>query len=197
MKSIFYLLLSTISFGAAAQPTLVDSVNIRRHKLEKTGLGVLGGWSVASIGGGLVGAANSTGAVRQFHKRNVLFGGINLGLAGVGYLFASRQSIGGNLAQTLSRQERIEKLYLLNTGLDAAYVVLGFYYKERAARFTGEKRDKRIGTGNSLLLQGGFLFLYDGLLYLLHNANGNRLNATLRNFTVGATADGFGVAYRF
>ncbi|MDB5205943.1 MAG: hypothetical protein JWR72_1018 [Flavisolibacter sp.] len=198
MKRFFYCLLLIVSFSAHAQYSLYDSVNTRHNKISKTGTLLLSGWAAASLISGLVGQNNSTGKLKYFYKRNVLWGGINLGLSGLGYLRTKReQKDVYTSAQTFKRVEAAQKVFLFNTGLDLAYVAFGLYTRERSNKFTGDKKDRLVGTGNSLLFQGGFLTVFDGVLYLLHNKNGNRLEKKLEGLSFISSGDGVGLAYRF
>jgi hypothetical protein len=198
MKVIFSCLLLMGSVHLRAQPSLYDSVNTRHNKISTTGTLVLSGWAAASLVSGLVGKNNSVGELKYFYKRNVLWGSINLGLSGLGYLrIKGEERKAYTAVQTFKRTEGAQKVFLFNTGLDLAYVAFGLYTRERANKFTGNKKDRLRGTGNSLLFQGGFLTLFDGVLYILHNKNDNRLDRKLEGLSFTSTRDGVGLAYRF
>lgn len=198
MKRFFYCFLLLVSLSAHAQYSLFDSVNTRHNKIFKAGTLLLSGWAAASLVSGLVGKNNSTGELKYFYKRNVLWGSINLGLSGLGYLrIKGEERKSYSTAETFKRVEAAQKIFLFNTGLDLAYVAFGLYTRERANKFTGDKHDRLRGTGNSLLFQGGFLTLFDGVLYILHNKNGNRLEKKLDGLSFTSTGDGLGLVYRF
>lgn len=183
---------------ASAQVNLYDQVNEKRERIARSGTVVLGGWALANLGSGLIGQANSTGARQQFYRSNTIWGGVNLAIAGVGYISSRRKKIQSlSAAESFKKQGNIEKLFLFNAGLDLAYVAYGFYRKERALRYTGEKKDRLTGAGNSLLLQGGFLTLFDGVLYFLHQKNGRRLMPKLENLSLSAGNNGIGLTYHF
>ena len=194
------VLLAFLFFATAshAQLSLYDSVNIRHNKISKTAITALAGWSVASVVLGLVEQNNSDGEVRQFHKRNVLFGGINLGFSGLAllrmHLEASRIYAP---AETFKRTRATQKVLLFNAGLDLAYIAYGLYTRERAFRYTGDKRDRLRGTGNSLLVQSGFLTALDFIQYFLQNGNAKRLDKKLNLLSFSVTENGAGLVYRF
>jgi hypothetical protein len=84
----------------------------------------------------------------------------------------------------------LQNFLLLNAGLDAAYIMTGFYLKERAKNSSSAERLK--GYGNSLLLQGGFLLLFDVSLYFIHQSNADiNFYPHLESFLVGGVGVGF------
>jgi hypothetical protein len=198
MKGYFYCLVLLISFKVDAQPNLYDSVNTRYNKISKAGVRLLSGWAAASLVSGLVGKNNSVGELKYFYKRNVLWGSINLGLSALSYLrIRSEDHNSYTVAQTFKKTEAVQKVFLINAGLDVAYVAFGLYTRERANKFTGDKQDRLWGTGNSLLFQGGFLTLFDAVFYILHNKNGNQLEKALERLSFTSNSYGPGLAYRF
>jgi hypothetical protein len=51
----------------------------------------------------------------------------------------------------------------------------GFCLKERARTRTTERQQQRLrGYGQSVLLQGGFLLVFDGLMYAAHHGHANK-----------------------
>ena len=95
---------------------------------------------------------------------------VNLGIATFGYINAVNSDPASmtNL-EIINDYNSLQNLLLLNAGLDIAYVATGFYLKERAKNSSGSERLH--GYGNSLLLQGGFLLLFDAALYFIHYNN--------------------------
>lgn len=183
---------------ANAQITLYDSVNQRLGKISKNGLLILSGWSVASITSGIIRQNNSRGGERYFHKTNIIWGSVNIGIAQFSYWGIRKNGAKKyTVAQTFRRTETTEKIFLFNTALDLAYITYGLYCRERSQRFLGRKRDQLFGTGNSFLVQGSFLALFDGVLYVLHNKNRNRLDARLQNLSFTTTQNGLGLVYNF
>ena len=183
-------------FVASAQSTLHDSVNQKRGQTNRTGMAVLGSWAVLNIGSGLIGQANTSGRQRQFYKTNIIWGGVNLLLAGVGYLREKKEGQ-SSLSETFQKQFDTEKLFLFNTALDLGYAAFGLYLRERGNKFTGNKQDRLKGTGDSFLAQGGFLFLFDGIMYIVHTRNGARLYPELQSLSLGPTENGYGLVFRF
>lgn len=190
------LLLSVLAFPAAAQQTLpaaLPEYNAQRTLLDQRGMRVLGAWAIGNVGISGARAFATDGPERYFHQMNVGWGVVNLALAGSALLSARRATPPADRASTAKAQLRTENLYLLNTGLDVAYVATGFYLKERArSRSTQRQQDRLTGYGRSLLLQGGFLFAFDGLMFAAHHAHGkSRLYPLLSHIQVTPTEVAF------
>ncbi len=178
-----------------ARLSLQDSIAAVRINLNKTHMYILGAWAGVNIVQGSISASNLTGKDHYFHQMNVYWNTFNLALAGMGLWTAKKQlsrhfSFGDNIRE----QQKIEKILLLNIGLDAAYITTGMYLKERGLRLN---RDQPQGYGNSLLLQGGFLLIFDIIQYTAHRKNGKLLEQALGNWQVGPTGAGLGVSYQF
>ena len=171
---IFFALILSISVNTATAQTL-DAFNEERLDLTKKGMIVLGSWAGANIALSPILASSTTGSEKYFHHMNGYWNGFNLALAGIG-LFTSIKGDpkGLTMSQTLKEQQKIEKTLLFNAGLDLAYVAGGFYLQERAKNSTGNT-DRLKGYGQSLVLQGGFLFAFDLAFYAIQKRHGNKL----------------------
>ena len=148
-----------------------------RSRLDRGGMGVLGGWAVGNLLVSGIATGRTEGSAHYFHQMNIGWGAVNLALAGAGYLGArreARQPAAGR-ADNVRAQLRTENLYLFNAGLDVAYLAVGAYLLEKSRNPTASgSPDRWRGYGQSLLLQGGFLLLFDGLQYSRHHRHGNR-----------------------
>lgn len=134
---------------------------------NKTGMYVLGGWAVANLATGAYGWANTTGSNRYFHQMNFFWNTINLGIAGFSFYSAAQMTpLRMSPQELMDTHIRFENLYLVNAGLDIAYMGTGFLLRHLSAK--SQKRPELLmGYGNSVILQGGFLFLFDGVMYLV------------------------------
>jgi hypothetical protein len=54
-----------------------------------------------------------------------------------------------------------------------------------------------MGYGTSIIVQGGFLLLMDGIVLSLHHKNSVRLNKKLKSLELGAGPNGLGLRYSF
>ena len=203
MKNLRFLLFFTAFawFGneAVAQ---VDKNNLltfneKRLQTNRNAMKVLGGWAVGNflVSGLLIG--RSEGGTKAFHQMNVGWNVINLGLAGFGYYSAMRADPAAlDLYASVKDQYGIEKTFLLNAGLDVGYMLGGLYLTERAKN-AGKNQERLTGFGQSILLQGGFLFVFDLAMYFIINNHGQLLEPLLKNVTLTGGLTGVGVRYVF
>ena len=157
---------------------------------------ILGGWAVANIAGGAILRSQTAGTTRYFHEMNVFWNVVNLGLAGAG-LYGSFRTDPASLTawQSFQEQQSIEKILLFNAALDLAYMAGGAYMIERSRRV--ENKPERIkGYGQSLILQGGFLLLFDATLYLIHQRSASPLLQDLLS-QVQVSGNGIGWVLNF
>jgi hypothetical protein len=115
---------------------------------------------------------------------NLGWGVVNGVLAGVSLVhFKKSKPSGLDFAQTVREQQKIEKLFLINGGLDLAYLGAGAWMLEKSKTNT-PKPEQWKGFGNSLLLQGGFLLVFDVINYAIHSHHGKILNRELEKISI-------------
>ena len=154
--------------------TGLDEINSQRLKINRTGMTILGSWAVANIGISGIQYFRTEGSTRSFHQMNVFWNVVNLGLAASGFFGSSPENANGlSLSESVAAQQSIEKILLFNGGLDVGYIMTGFFLKERSKTAT-RRQDLLKGYGNSLLVQGGFLLLFDIGLFLVHNNHASK-----------------------
>ncbi len=167
-----------------------------RVRYTKNAMVALAGWSVVNIVGSGIATNTRNKEVRYFHQMNVMWGGINLALAGLGYWGAGREKVDNPvLADVLKHQNRIEKTYLINLGLDVAYVGAGLLMNKTS---DNQKNPAKFeGYGNSIMLQGGFLLLYDAIIYSIHHKHGRQLKGMGEKLTLNAGPGAVSLTYNF
>ena len=193
-KQIVTACICILSVTALAQQTELTAFNKERERISRTGLKVLAGYSAANIIYGSIAAGQATGSNKYFHEMNAIWNGITLGITGIGFLTAKKE---GTLtySESLTKQQNIEKLFLFNAGLDVAYIAGGAYLKERAK--TTIKNPQRLkGYGEAVMLQGGVLLLFDGIMYAIHNMHGKALTKMGEKLQLGGTANGIGLSVK-
>ena len=177
--------------GATTPATPLVAFAAQSSRLDQRGLAVLGGWAAGNLLLSGLATGQTEGAAHYFHQMNTGWGAVNLALAGAGYLAArraARQPL-PDRAGNVRRQLRTENLYLLNAGLDVAYLATGVFLLEKGRNPSAAGSSARWrGYGQSLLLQGGFLLLFDGFQYAAHHRHGRALYPLLSRIRVGPGA---------
>lgn len=99
---------------------------------------------------------------------------VNLGITAFGYLNAIIYNpLAMKNFEIVKAYISLQSFLLLNAGLDVAYIATGFYLKERSKNSSNSKRLMRYC--NRLLLQGGFLLIFDIAVYFI-NQNNAKIN---------------------
>lgn len=190
-KQIVTACICILSVAAFAQQTELTAFNKERERISRTGLKVLAGYAAANIIYGSIAAGQATGSNKYFNEMNAIWNGITLGIAGLGYLTAKKEGV-LSFSESLKKQQGVEKLFLFNAGLDVAYIAGGAYLKERS-KTTNKNPSRLRGYGESVMLQGGVLLLFDGIMYAIHNKHGKGLYKLADNIKLAATENGVGL----
>ncbi|MCX7649891.1 MAG: hypothetical protein N2050_04995 [Flavobacteriales bacterium] len=142
--------------------------DMRRQLMSGAQMGVLAGWAVGNIIPSAVGWAVSDGADRYFHAGNVLWNAVNLSIALPGLLTRPKNLTNPEYLKVIRLQNRTERIYLINAGLDFLYTGAGLWLMKNAQ--TAQWRpDFQMGLGRSLVLQGLFLLGFDFTNFLIHH----------------------------
>jgi hypothetical protein len=200
MKKLYILALGLfILTNAVGQKNFNDSISDSRNRITQTAMLTLGAWAAANIASGFIVAGQTQGETKYVWQMNAYWNLVNGGLAVMGYIRARKDmSRKYGFADNESEQISIEKLYALNLGLDLAYFATGFFLHEKGVNETNLKsHDQLMGYGTSLVIQGGFLLLMDGIVLSLHHKNSVRLNKKLKSLELGAGPNGLGLSYKF
>ena len=154
------LILAALPVGAQGLADL-EVINQTRLDYNQQGMLILGTWAVVNLILGAVASFRTSGQTQAFHQMNAYWNVVNLGIAAYGFWQASQVAV-LNFWEVLVEQQQIEKVLLANSALDFGYIALGLYLIERGRRL---EKDKWIGFGKSIVLQGAFLLLFDAILY--------------------------------
>ncbi|MGF1533989.1 MAG: hypothetical protein ACFCUI_09810 [Bernardetiaceae bacterium] len=191
LPSLVLCLWAVAVLHAQELPTFdLPAINADRLALNQKAMLVLGTWGLGNMALGAWQMGRTQGQTRYFHQMNLFWNVVNVGLAASGY-WASPETAGWNIWQTANAYHQLEKILLLNAGLDVGYVMTGFFLRER-----GQRRDSQRlqGYGYSLLMQGGWLFVFDlGFYALVHGQYLRHLGPLELTTTLG----GLGLVYRF
>lgn len=175
------ILMPADSIAQSLSETLTN-YNQERIKLNSNGMYLLSGWAITNIAVGSIGYFNSSGRTKYLHQMNVGWNLVNLAIAGGAlYQYGYADASAFNLSQSMSEARSIENILLLNIGLNVGYIAGGGYLWERGNR----KSSNRLkGYGQSLLIQGGFLLLFDSALYFLNRSNNQELFSILEKVSI-------------
>ena len=155
----------------ASAATLAAQFMQREHVLGQA-LAVLAAWVLLNLIGGGYYLAQADRRYESFHfySLNVLWNLVNAALAAWGILHLHFTPPAGlDATELLTTQRYYENLFGGNAGLDVLYVLTGSYLRRRAARPGIARPERLLGYGRALWVQGGFLLLFDGVVWgLLH-----------------------------
>ena len=182
-----------------AQSNLLLDFNENRIKKQKRAMLVLGSWAVANMAAGAALQGNAEGTTKYFHQMNLGWNAINLTIAGLGYWGITRTDPSlFDLAQSIDGSHRFQKILLFNTGLDIGYMIGGAYLIERSKNTPIDKNPDRLkGFGQSIILQGGFLFAFDLATFLILSADNQAIPGLLGNLNFGIQPNGIGLSFKF
>jgi hypothetical protein len=178
MKIAFTSLIIFFCFLNARGQDSLKNFNYSRNNITATGMEVLGSWAIVNLGVGLAGWAGSKGGEnRSFYQMTTIWGGINLALAIPGRINALRdEQKTFTPAESLKAQQRIERIFLVNGGLDVVYISAGTFMKIRGDNNNSVQLQ---GYGSSIIIQGAFLLFFDSTMYATQRGNGNKLRRFL------------------
>jgi hypothetical protein len=163
--------------------------NNERIKITKKGMLVLGSWATANIAAGAIGLSTAAGETKYFHQMNLIWGSVNLAIAGSTYIGLRKKKSDLSLSETMQGQSAIEKTFLINGGLDLVYLTAGVYCLEKSKNQSNP--DKYKGYGKSLFVQGGGLLLFDVIMYITQIGHGKQLYKVLDKVQFSGNGIGF------
>jgi hypothetical protein len=160
----------TLSAPALDLPTW----NADRLQTQGVGLGVLGGWALTNLAVGAVGTALAQDErVRWVFLGSLLWNTVNLALSVVGLATQWKTDPAAfDARQSLQASSSTSTVYWVNAGLDLAYLGTAAFLWQRG-EVTADAR--MVGIGQALLVQGGFLLVFDVVMALLQGALTSRL----------------------
>ena len=164
-KHLLFFGFVILAFGLNAQD--MSEAWQAEQSFRKSGMFVLGSWATANIVTGLIGRSQTEGSRSRFHEMNAIWNSVNLGIAVFGYISAQKLDPSGSAFELYKSQQQLDRILLINAGLDVAYMVSGLWMRERSKNISGNS-DLWLGYGNSIILQGAFLFVFDLAMFGLH-----------------------------
>jgi hypothetical protein len=111
---------------------------------------------------------------------NLYWNAVNVGIAGLGLLSLRKAQQNATVSSVVKDHYTLQKTLLFNTGLDVAYMTSGLWLLDKSKTEMNQTRNHRFrGFGQAVLIQGGFLFVFDLTNYLLHRQDAPRLHRVL------------------
>ena len=190
MKSVLlvYVLLSQSAIAQVADYQR-DYNKINEQLMLTLGSYAVGNFAVS--GAGYFAAEDEY--TKRFHEMNVMWNTVNFGLALPGY-FKAKKNAGDWDATEMERQQRkTQSIFLINSAVDIGYIATGMYLRGEAENRLDEG-DMFRGYGDSMILQGSFLFAFDLVAYAIHKRHYNReSNTFLNKVSMHSSGQGIGL----
>ncbi len=191
------VLFSTLHFVYAQDdPANIESISQQRTDLQTQGMIVLSSWAALNFAYSGYQLTQTKGKQYYFNQMNVFWNLVNAGIATGGFISAANSSGDASVLETLNETQKFSNVLLLNAGLDLAYISAGFLLKERAKNVQKQK-DRFTGYGNSLILQGSFLFVFDLAMYFLNNELANKILQKSENIQLAISPVSFRAEIKF
>jgi hypothetical protein len=113
------ILVAVVATVTVSAQTGTSGIYSESLAITRSGLYVLGGWSVANIAAGAYGWAAKDGQTKYFGQMNLFWNVVNLSIAGIGLYGNYNADIARLLpAEMISEMMKTEKIFLINAGAD-------------------------------------------------------------------------------
>jgi hypothetical protein len=124
---------------------------------------------------------------------NVFWNVVNMGIATFGYFGAVNSPLDLGLERTVEEYRSFGRILGINAALDVGYVMVGAFLKNRGKN-SNTHSERLIGYGNSLMLQGSFLFVFD---IALASINQYSLSKMAKAYSLEVSVIPWGIGARF
>ena len=171
MKYVKFLVALTIVFYLPLTLKSQDSTSIHDlfYKKQQQSLSLLSGWSVGNLIYSPLATKNLFSPEttnEHFHQMNFSWNLLNVGIASLGHIIVNKDSKKPwDMKILYDKKKKAEKSIIINIGLDIAYMITGLLLKNNAKKNNSEYYMNK-GYGNSLILQGGYLLIYDAIFLM-------------------------------
>lgn len=167
-----------------------DYNKINEHLMLTLGSYAMGNFAIS--GAGYFAAQDEY--TKRFHEMNVMWNTVNFGLALPGYLKAKKNAGDWDAVEMERQQRKTQSIFLINSAVDIGYIATGVYLRGEANNRSDDS-DLFRGYGDSMVLQGSFLFAFDLVAYAVHKRHYDReANTFLNKVSVRPFAHGIGLA---
>lgn len=160
------LTISLVSFLSTFQAQFKDSIQYTNFwTANRNAMISLTAWSAANIASSITLTHQTVGDAKYFQQMNGMWNAVNLGLAIPGWIKCERKLKYPSLETWDVDKIKLPKVYKVNFFLDFVYIGAGTTMSLIANRSNQPEMMK--GFGNSILLQGGYLFAFDLIMWQL------------------------------
>lgn len=169
---------------------------VKKQQIGKSGMVVLSSWAGANIAVGTAGWIATEGESKYFNQMNVFWNIVNLGIAVPGLINSNKEfSKGVSTSELIKSQYSSEQVYLINNALNVLYISSGALLKTIAYQYPNTEARLQ-GYGNSMLLQGGFLLVFDLVQYFRHRKQRKSADNLFID-QLSMSSNGIGLKYTF
>jgi hypothetical protein len=168
---LFTELQRPIGFDLPKDDELSDFDNRFRIILRKH-LTLFVWWSILNSVGGLIALFILKGSAYHFWMMTGIWGVINFAFA-IAFFYHTlyRKFRKGSAYERLVIQSHVEQMMFLNSGIDVAYVFVGFCLREHSFICDISYPELWLGFGWAIVMQGLFLLVQDIIFLRLHRRN--------------------------
>lgn len=159
--------IASVLFSLIVRGQETDAFFAKSNAINRTGMLVMGGWAVSNMLYGGYGSAKFENDKKYFHQMNLMWNVVNASIAGFAlYKLGSTDLSAMSAEQMMAKHNQTQNLYIINAGLDLLYIAGGAYMVQVSGK-NEKHRDRLKGYGQSVVLQGGFLLVFDLALFLI------------------------------
>jgi hypothetical protein len=192
MKTKWFALICLLFIGiyaSAQSPSELLNFNEQRLDYNQKGMLILSSWAIGNMALSTFRLQAYNPETQAYHQMNLAWNAINLAIAGFGYYSATNASADLSLTESLLEQNKISKILLFNAALDLGYMVGGVYLMERSKN--SEQSERLKGFGQAVIVNGGFLLIFDSIMYYMHaNHESSVLIPLLENIQISTNSVG-------
>ena len=132
---------------------LVSSLALASPESQlREGMWMLNGWAAGNMISSAPSAFSTDLQTASFHQMNISWNVVNAGLAS--YALYKRDPV---------KPKQLANIFWINAGLDVLYMVGGYILRHQGIH---QQNPQWVGWGDSIMIQGGFLFVFDGVMGL-------------------------------
>ena len=197
-KNILFLtvILFFLCQSVLGQKKINQSYMLEKQKIGKSGMIAYTSWSGANLIGGTIGWATTEGEWKYFSQMTTVWSIINLGISIPGLLGSFKTYENGvPTSQLIKSQYGSEQTYLINGGLDFLYIGSGAVLSAISNQHPNNRELLR-GFGNAIMIQGGFLLIFDFIQYFRHRHQRTSSDAIFID-GLSLSNNGIGLKYTF